>query len=86
MTKTNRTPLQTTEKVSRKIGGMKQTLLYTKQETFLLTGEPSDLQRVMADVHVFIGQHPLIVGGKTKKRVHVISHGTKPIKIFEGIC
>jgi hypothetical protein len=82
-----RTPLQTTERIPRKVGGLKQIHLYAKETTFLTTGaNPEDHQHLMADVHKYIGQHPLVVGGKGKRRIHVTSRSVPPTKIFDGVC
>jgi hypothetical protein len=82
-----RTPIQTTEKVLRKVGGMKQIALYEKLENLKITGgNPEDHQSLAADIHKFIGSHPLVVGGKGKRRLHVTHTSTVPKKIFDGIC
>lgn len=80
-----RTPLKTTERVARKAGRPKQVTLYRKVSTLNLTGEPSEMQRLMSDVHHFIGSHELVKGGKGKRRVSVTHSSTTPEKIFDGI-
>lgn len=82
---TQRTPLSTTKRVPRKVGGQKQVCLYEKTTTLKLTGEPSELQKVMADLHAHLHSHPLVTGGKTKRKVHVTYTSNEPSKIFDGV-
>jgi hypothetical protein len=86
MTKIRRTPLQTTERVQKNKGKEKQVALYTKKLNLLITGtNPEDHQKLAADLHKFIGSHPLIVGGKGKRHLHVVRGSSIPTKIFDGI-
>lgn len=56
-----------------------------KKTVFCLTGKKSDLQSLMADVHHYIGSHPLVLGGRSKRKVHVEHQSTEPTTIFDGI-
>lgn len=81
-----RTPLKTVNKVPRRVGGLKQAAIYEKVEMLkIVGGNPEDHQHLMHDVHVFIGKHPLVTGGKSQRRLHVTSNGTVPTKIFDGV-
>lgn len=80
-----RTPVETTENVSRGRGRPKQTAIYQKTMSLTLTGSnPKELQKVAASLHK--SSHPLTVGGKTKRKVTVkFDPSTTPTKIFDGV-
>lgn len=79
-----KTPIQTTKRVPRKIGGLKNICIYEKKILLRLAGEPSELQRVAHDMHLFLGSHPLIKGGKNQRKVSISHVSNIPTKVFEG--
>lgn len=83
-----RTPLQTTNVIPRKVGGMKQVALYKKVVTIPITGtNPAELQQVAAHIHESASNHPLVLGGKGKRKVYVQKYiSDTPTKIFDGVA
>lgn len=84
----DRTPYQTTERVPRKRGGMKQVALYQKEVVIPLVGtNPAELQQVAASIHLAAGSHPLVSGGKGKRKVFVGKAKSQiPTKVFDGVA
>jgi len=84
----NRTPYQTTERVPRRRGGQVQVSLYQKEIRIPLVGtNPEELQQVAAAIHLAAGAHPLVSGGKGRRKVFVgKSESRIPTKVFDGLC
>ena len=82
---TNRTPLKTTKNILR--NRKTQAALYKKIVTIPLTGtNPEELQQVAATIHLAAANHPLVLGGKFKRKVFVNKTDSDiPLKIFDGI-
>ena len=82
-----RTPYQTTERVPRKRGGMKGAVLYQKTVKVQMVGtNPEDLQQVAQSIHIAANVHPLVAGGKKRRKVFIgKSESMIPTKVFEGI-
>lgn len=75
-------------KKTRKRGGMKQVILYKKDIVIPIVGtDQEELQRVAQIAHIAVGSHPLVSGGRGKRKVFVgKSQSTKPTKVFDGVA
>lgn len=83
----DRTPYQTTERVPRKRGGMKGVALYQKIVKVQIVGtNPEELQQVAQSIHIAANVHPLVAGGKKRRKVFIgKSQSDIPTKVFEGL-
>jgi hypothetical protein len=82
-----RTPYQTKKKVSRPVGGLKRAALYRKIVKVEMVGtNPAELQQVAQSIHIAASSHPLVSGGKEKRKVF-LAKGISyiPTKVFEGV-
>jgi len=62
----------------------KQTSLLQKEIKIKLTGSSKEeIQEVAHAIHSM--NHPLLIGGAAKRKVHMTHTSTRPIKIFDGL-
>lgn len=64
----------------------RHTQIYMKTVMIPLAGEdPSHLVEVAAAAHQAVANHPLVLGGKGKRKVYASQvQGQLPVKVFDG--